>query len=102
MTEVIPVQVDPDLVDIIPGYLANRRLDMQRMREAVTLQDFSLIGHIGHKMKGTGQGYGFVVLTELGISLEIAAEERDIDSVRHILVTMEDYLARVQPQSRKA
>lgn len=100
MLEPIPVLIDPDLAGIIPAYLDNRRLDVTRIQAAIAEQDFAVIGHLGHKMKGTGQGYGFLIITEVGINLEIAAEERDMDSVRQNLALLQDYLERVQPQLR--
>lgn len=100
MLEPIPVLIDPDLFGIVPAYLDNRRLDVTRIQEAIVQQDFAVIGHLGHKMKGTGQGYGFLTITEIGINLEIAAEERDMDGVRQNLALLQDYLERVQPRAR--
>lgn len=100
MLEPIPVLIDPEIADIVPAYLENRRLDIARIRDAIAEQDFALIGHLGHKMKGTGQGYGFLLITDIGISLEIAAEERNMDKVCHSLGLLQDYLQRVQPRVR--
>lgn len=100
MSEPISVLIDPDIAGIVPGYLNNRRLDIPRIQAAIAEQDFALIGHLGHKMKGTGQGYGFLVITQIGIDLEIAAEQRDLDRLRQSLSSLQDYLVRVKPQVR--
>ena len=45
-----------------------------------------------HKIKGTGGGYGFPVLTELGGAIEAAAVAQNSDSVRMSLDDLSRYL----------
>ncbi len=64
--EKIVVQVDADLEDLIPGYLQNRRQEVDSILQALENQDFEAIRVLGHTMKGTGGGYGFDAITEMG------------------------------------
>ena len=61
----IRIVVDSSLEELIPGYLANRRTDVATLRTALDGGDFPAIRMTAHKIKGTGGGYGFPVLTEL-------------------------------------
>lgn len=60
-----------------PEFLANRRLDVEKMQNALAVEDFALIQHIGHNAKGIGTGYGFPEISRAGSSIEIAARALD-------------------------
>ena len=51
---------------------------------------------LGHRMKGTGGGYGFPELTELGGALEKAAELADAPEIRRKTQECEAYLNAVE------
>jgi hypothetical protein len=56
-----------------PAFLANRWLDLARMRNALASSDFATVQTIGHNCKGTGVGYGFPDISSLGSAIEAAA-----------------------------
>jgi PAS domain S-box-containing protein len=70
-----------------PAYLTNRRLDLTKMRDALAAGDFAAIQSIGHNSKGTGAGYGFPEIGNLGSVIEKAARAQDTeglqDAIRH-------------------
>src|SRR6185436_7866922 len=68
---------DPDLRDLVPGYLENRRKELPRLREALAQNDFSAIQRLAHRMKGEGGGYGFEAISTIGAGLEQAAKDRN-------------------------
>jgi HPt (histidine-containing phosphotransfer) domain-containing protein len=94
--EKIVVQVDADLEDLIPGYLQNRRQDVDPILEAVDKQDFETIRVLGHTMKGTGGGYGFDAITEIGRDLETAAKEANVPTIRQKAAALLAYLQAVE------
>lgn len=94
--ERIVVQVDADLEDLIPGYLQNRRQDVDSILQALEKQDFETIRILGHTMKGTGGGYGFDAITELGRALEEAAKGRNIADIRQKAAALLAYLQAVE------
>ena len=96
MNEKITVQIDPDLEDLIPGFLDNRRNDIDVIRNALIADELDKIRVIGHSMKGAGGGYGFDTITDIGGSLEQAALARDSDAINECVAQLEDYLARVE------
>lgn len=94
--EKIIVQVDADLEDLIPGYLQNRRLDVDAILQALEKPDFETIRVLGHTMKGTGGGYGFDAITEMGRALEEAAKNRNIEVIRQETAALAAYLQAVE------
>jgi CheY-like chemotaxis protein len=60
-----------------PLYVANRSNELEALREALRSEDFEAIRVIGHNCKGTGKGYGFPELSEIGGELEKAARGKD-------------------------
>lgn len=94
--EKIVVHVDADLEDLIPGYLQNRRQDVEAIWQSLENQDFEAIRVLGHTMKGTGGSYGFDLITDLGRTLEDAARDRNEQSVRQSAAELQDYLQSVE------
>jgi CheY-like chemotaxis protein len=74
--------VDPDIIDLVPEFLANRRADVRRVRSHLRAGRYDDIRRIGHSMKGTGTPYGFPDLTRLGGAIELAAMSGDTPRVR--------------------
>jgi CheY-like chemotaxis protein len=71
-----PVQLvflKEELQDLIPGYIVNRYHDLQQISILLEKGDFESIGLIGHKMKGSGSGYGMDTISRLGIKISAAA-----------------------------
>lgn len=94
--EKIIVQVDPDLEDLIPGFLENRNSDVEKLRSALDDNDFVNLRSIGHSIKGVGGGYGFDLMSELGADIESAAKESNADDIREKINQLDDYLQRVE------
>jgi HPt (histidine-containing phosphotransfer) domain-containing protein len=92
---VISVQIDASLKDLIPGFLENRKKDIEKIRLALERADFSMVQTLGHRMKGDGGGYGFDGIGEIGAALELAAARRDRESILRQLAKLVDYLGRI-------
>ena len=86
------VHIDKILEDLIPGFLDNRRTDIDALRDAVEKGDMTIVENLGHTMKGTGGGYGFQKITELGDALERAARQKDGGRILHLAEELENYL----------
>lgn len=92
----IIVHVDHDLADLIPGYLANRGKDIAAINEALKKKDIETIRIIGHSMKGSGGGYGFDTITDIGRMMEKAAKENCAEDIFLQLTRLEDYLHQLE------
>lgn len=97
MKDKIIVHIDPDIADLVPGFLENRRKDIARLRSLVSQGDFAAIKVIGHSMKGAGGGYGFDPITEYGAAIERAAQAADGGAVLAQTALLESYLEAVEP-----
>jgi response regulator RpfG family c-di-GMP phosphodiesterase len=91
----ILVRADERLRAVIPRYLESRRNDVETILAALERSDFAAIAALGHKMCGTGAGYGFTPITELGVALERAAKEQNDAAIREHTEGLSRYLARV-------
>jgi HPt (histidine-containing phosphotransfer) domain-containing protein len=92
----IQIEVDPDLAELIPGFLANREQDVATIRTALPQGDLTLIRRIGHGMKGEGAAFGFDGLSDLGAELEQAALAADTSEIARLSDAIADYLGRVE------
>ena len=90
------VKVDAGLSEIIPWYLETRRTDLQACSEALASGDYNRIGRLGHNLRGTGAGYGFPKLSEIGESIEAAALQADALAVEAHLKELTNYLDEVE------
>ncbi len=90
------VLVDPDLIDLIPGFLNNKRKDAVTIAEAAERGDCDALRAIGHKLKGEGGSYGLDRITELGAAIEGAALSRDLAAVRRHHGELVEYLDSVE------
>ena len=95
MSERITVVVDPDLADLIPGFLDHRQRDIVRLHDLLAARAYAEIRLIGHSMKGAGGGYGFDRITELGGELERAALDANESVARDVVARLSDYLTRI-------
>jgi HPt (histidine-containing phosphotransfer) domain-containing protein len=91
----ITIECDAELEGLIPNYLKNRSNDIKTIRECLTSGDFEKILTLGHSMKGSGGGYGFDKITEIGGRIETAAEAKDVAEIDSAVQTLEDYVQRV-------
>lgn len=94
--EPIRIRVDPELASLIPGFLDNRRKDVTLLLDAVTRGDFETARIVGHSMKGSGGGYGFDGITDIGGKIEVAAKLGDPVAIRAQADALSRYLARVE------
>lgn len=90
------VRVDPDIKDLIPDYLKNRRDDLLVYQKALETGDFDSIGVLGHSMKGSGGTYGFDELSNIGRAIEKAAQIRDKESAHQSIIALADFLKNLE------
>jgi len=86
---------DKDVRELAPAYLGSRRDEMGAYQEALAKSDFDTLCGLGHKIKGSGGGFGFDRITEIGIELESAAKAQDLLGIERAIAKLTDFLARV-------
>jgi len=90
------VTVAKDLEDLVPTFLANRAKELQALRAALAGRDMAQLRHLGHRMKGVGNSYGFARVSELGKRIEEAAIAGDASALEACVAEYEGYLAKVK------
>jgi HPt (histidine-containing phosphotransfer) domain-containing protein len=90
------VEVDPEIKDLIPGYLARKRADVERIQSALDAGNFAAVATVAHKLKGEGGGFGLDELSEMSAALERAAKAGDGDDARRLAGRISDYINTVE------
>lgn len=96
LIERITVSIDPELEDLIPGFLQNRSKDLQMIQDALKDGDADTIRRIGHKIKGSAGGYGFDEMSLLGKDLEEAGKNMDLKMARSSTEKLKEYLEHIE------
>lgn len=91
----IRVEVDLELIPVVPDYLENRRLDSFLIERLLIDGQMSEIRSLGHRMKGSGGSYGFDEISEIGEKLELGALLSDAEGIRAAVMQLRNYLSRV-------
>ena len=86
------VRVLASLAALVPGFLEGRRRDIVTIAAALERSDYDSVRILGHNMKGSGAGYGFNRITEIGASLEQAAGRRAPEEIRARSLELVRYL----------
>ena len=73
--------VSERVTELIPQYLSSQERQIEDARACLGSRDFGSIRRFGHNLKGTGRGYGFPLIEELGTKIERAASEADASRI---------------------
>lgn len=92
------MEVEPELMDLVPAFIENRREDVGTLREAVRDGDVETVEEVAHRMKGLGGGYGFDYVSTAGTALVELARTGRLEEAGPWLDGLEDYLDRVEPE----
>lgn len=89
------VTVARDLEDLIPGFMQNRRTELDALRSALQGRDFEKLYQLGHRMKGVGKSYGFTRISTVGVEIEEAVRGQDQAALEALISNYADYLEKV-------
>lgn len=95
------VYVDEELADLIPEFLENRRRDVEQITRMVQEGKYEDLTRLGHTMKGTGGGYGFPEISEIGREIEEASVRGDRMTITTLCERLAAYLATVTVKVRR-
>lgn len=92
----IVAYVDADLEDLVPGFLAHCKDAIPGIENALARGDIRAVRALGHRLKGTGGGYGFDRITEIGAAIEELPESSSAAEVRPLLVELAHFVDTVE------
>lgn len=87
--------VPVDLYHLIPAFLERREKELTELEGLFNQRNFTAIKALGHKLKGTGTGYGFAAITEAGRELETAAVAEDVPEIRKSIDDLKQTVHRI-------
>ncbi len=87
-TEVV---IDSDLHELVPGFSAARKKELETLNSRLAEKDFVSIAKISHTVKGIARPYGFPTLETLFVKLEKAAKAGDSAACSEILIQVNAY-----------
>ncbi len=90
------IEVDKELIEILPTFLSNRQKDTVTLKEMLTSKDLAGIKKLGHKVSGSSGGYGFHELGNIAKSLEIAAESGNEQEVSSLIEQFIKYVESIE------
>jgi signal transduction histidine kinase/DNA-binding response OmpR family regulator len=94
----IHVAVESWLRPVIPAYLEKRKADVAKLRFALDQGDYDTVRTLGHQMAGSGSGYGFVKITEIGEMLEESALAGDAARIHDGISALDRYLNNIETE----
>jgi HPt (histidine-containing phosphotransfer) domain-containing protein len=82
--------------DVVAGFLSRCRASVGNLNASVERGEFEAARVFGHRLKGTGGGYGFPKLTEIGMAIERAAVAKQPGELRDLAAELATYLSQVE------
>jgi len=96
MSQDYVVYIDSDLEGLVPTFLANRKVDIEKMVAALEQWDFAALRDLGHQIKGSGGGYGFDMVSQYGRLIQETAEAENAEECQGWVYGLAEYLENVQ------
>ena len=90
------VYVDSDLKELIPMFLENRADNIAELKKLLKEENYEGIEKLGHKIKGSGGGYGFDKVTDLGREIEQAAAAGNTKKLRDLIEELAEHMDKVE------
>ena len=83
---------DEEWAEMQKMYINHTSKELEKINAELNLASIESIRTFGHNIKGSGGMYGFDEVTDLGLQIETAAKEGDLDSIKSNLKHLEDFL----------
>lgn len=83
---------DEEWAEMQEIYINHTSKELDKIKNQLNLASLDSIRTFGHNIKGSGGMYGFNEVTELGLLIETAAKEGNLDSIKSNLELLENFL----------
>ena len=71
-------------------YLTRRQTEVAQLKQSLEEESFELALMIGHRLKGHGETFGFPLISNIGIEMELAAKEKNKVKLRSMLNLLDE------------
>ncbi len=89
------VYIDQDFKEIVPEFIEAFNQNILEIKDYLKAEDYDALRVIGHNLMGTGGGYGFDEISDIGHKLNMAAKEKDSKSIDELIPDLESYFSRI-------
>ena len=71
-------------------YLTRRQTEIVQLKLSLEENSFEMAEMIGHRLKGHGETFGFPLISSIGVSIELAAKERNMDKLKDAVKSLDE------------
>lgn len=79
---------DKGVETLVPWYLQDMEEELEKLKHAAKIKDYTTVRYIGHGLKGTGGAYGFPEFSLKGAEIEGAAIKEDNEIIEKLVREM--------------
>ncbi|MBS0657203.1 MAG: response regulator [Verrucomicrobia bacterium] len=90
------VQLDPEIRDLVPEFLASQQTLLREAEEQAAAGDAGRLRSLAHRLQGTFAMYGFATASELASAAEDAAREGELERAAKHLGDLRAHLTAVE------
>jgi len=87
-----------EILPLLPKFFANRRKDVQTLRDAAERRDMQIVATLAHNMRGTGASYGFPEISAIGDKMQVAGKRADAAEVARLTGELEQLLGELESE----
>ena len=95
MEEFKKIEIDPDLLDLIPSFIKNTNVDWEDLHKAYLEQNFVQVRKVCHKILGSARSYGFVELDEITYKVQKSAKENNSEKLIEDIKLLKRYIVHI-------
>ncbi|MBY0415064.1 MAG: Hpt domain-containing protein [Bdellovibrionales bacterium] len=71
-------------------YLNRRQSEIAQLKQSIAEQSFELAQTVGHRLKGHGETFGFPHISSIGVSMEKAAQEKNLEKLKETVQSLDE------------
>ena len=81
-------EVPSQLLPLIEGFVQRKKEDLLLLKKHLESRDFEQITSIAHKIKGSGTGYGFPIISDIGQKMESSSQLNDKSKTELLIIDL--------------
>lgn len=70
-------------------YLTRRQTELEQLKQSILENSFEFAQTVGHRLKGHGETFGFPHISSIGVIMEKAAQDKDMDKLKEAIVSLD-------------
>lgn len=82
----------PGITYLVPECVESCRKDILDIMDGLTHDDYTKVARMGHNIAGAGAVCSFDVIHNIGVAIELSAEQRDSNKVKKYSADLLSYL----------